>query len=339
MKKKPISLKDIATEFNVSISTVSRALKDSYEISPELRNRIQAFAKERNYRPSPFAMSLLKNSSGIIGIIVPDLVTYFYASIISGISDMAKQKGYSVIIASSYEQYEEEKQCLENLINIRVEGVMACISQETTDYSHFEALEELNIPLAFFDRVCLPDKFSSVVADNQESARIATEHLLQNGSKRVGFIGGADYLGIVKKRKEGYLEALQKYNIPIEEALIICEKMTPEEGCEATKRLLNLPNPPDAILAMNDTLAFAAMKEIKNNNLRIPQDIALIGYTDDTHSNYVEPALTAIAHNTYEMGTTACRLLLKQIQEGGIPEQVVVPTLLNVRNSSIIHSC
>ncbi len=339
MKKKPISLKDIATEFNVSISTVSRALKDSYEISPELRNRIQAFAKERNYRPSPFAMSLLKNSSGIIGIIVPDLVTYFYASIISGISDMAKQKGYSVIIASSYEQYEEEKQCLENLINIRVEGVMACISQETTDYSHFEALEELNIPLAFFDRVCLPDKFSSVVADNQESARIATEHLLQNGSKRVGFIGGADYLGIVKKRKEGYLEALQKYNIPIEDALIICEKMTPEEGCEATKRLLNLPNPPDAILAMNDTLAFAAMKEIKNNNLRIPQDIALIGYTDDTHSNYVEPALTAIAHNTYEMGTTACRLLLKQIQEGGIPEQVVVPTLLKVRNSSIKHSC
>ena len=339
MKKKPISLKDIATEFNVSISTVSRALKDSYEISPELRNRIQAFAKERNYRPSPFAMSLLKNSSGIIGIIVPDLVTYFYASIISGISDMAKQKGYSVIIASSYEQYEEEKQCLENLINIRVEGVMACISQETTDYSHFEALEELNIPLAFFDRVCLPDKFSSVVADNQESARIATEHLLQNGSKRVGFIGGAHYLHIVKKRKEGYLEALQKYNIPIEEALIICEKMTPEEGCEATKRLLNLPNPPDAILAMNDTLAFAAMKEIKNNNLRIPQDIALIGYTDDTHSNYVEPALTAIAHNTYEMGTTACRLLLKQIQEGGIPEQVVVPTLLKVRNSSIKHSC
>ena len=339
MKKKPISLKDIATEFNVSISTVSRALKDSYEISPELRNRIQAFAKERNYRPSPFAMSLLKNSSGIIGIIVPDLVTYFYASIISGISDMAKQKGYSVIIASSYEQYEEEKQCLENLINIRVEGVMACISQETTDYSHFEALEELNIPLAFFDRVCLPDKFSSVVADNQESARIATEHLLQNGSKRVGFIGGADYLGIVKKRKEGYLEALQKYNIPIEDALIICEKMTPEEGCEATKRLLNLPNPPDAILAMNDTLAFAAMKEIKNNNLRIPQDIALIGYTDDTHSNYVEPALTAIARNTYEMGTTACRLLLKQIQEGGIPEQVVVPTLLKVRNSSIKHSC
>jgi len=339
MKKKPISLKDIATEFNVSISTVSRALKDSYEISPELRNRIQAFAKERNYRPSPFAMSLLKNSSGIIGIIVPDLVTYFYASIISGISDMAKQKGYSVIIASSYEQYEEEKQCLENLINIRVEGVMACISQETTDYSHFEALEELNIPLAFFDRVCLPDKFSSVVADNQESARIATEHLLQNGSKRVGFIGGADYLGIVKKRKEGYLEALQKYNIPIEDALIICEKMTPEEGCEATKRLLNLPNPPDAILAMNDTLAFAAMKEIKNNNLRIPQDIALIGYTDDTHSNYVEPALTAIAHNTYEMGTTACRLLLKQIQEGGIPEQVVVPTLLKVRNSSIKHCC
>ena len=339
MKKKPISLKDIATEFNVSISTVSRALKDSYEISPELRNRIQAFAKERNYRPSPFAMSLLKNSSGIIGIIVPDLVTYFYASIISGISDMAKQKGYSVIIASSYEQYEEEKQCLENLINIRVEGVMACISQETTDYSHFEALEELNIPLAFFDRVCLPDKFSSVVADNQESARIATEHLLQNGSKRVGFIGGADYLGIVKKRKEGYVEALQKYNIPIEEALIICEKMTPEEGCEATKRLLNLPNPPDAILAMNDTLAFAAMKEIKNNNLRIPQDIALIGYTDDTHSNYVEPALTAIAHNTYEMGTTACRLLLKQIQEGGIPEQVVVPTLLKVRNSSIKHCC
>ena len=334
-RKRHISLKDLANELGVSVSTVSRALNDSYEISPEMRERVKALAEQWNYRPNPFALSLLKNTPRIIGIIVPDLVTHFYSSIISGINDVARQNGYSVIITSSYEQYEQELHCVEDLVNMRVEGILACLSQETIDYSHFLSLSDMDIPLVFFDRVCMPNTIPSVVADNRESALVATKHLLQTGSKRVAFLGGSDHLEIVRQRKAGYLAALAELGIPVEEELIICEKMTYSEGREGCSRLLSLPAPPDAILAMNDTLAFAAMKEIKKLGLRIPSDISLIGYTDELHSNYVEPALTAVTHQTYKMGEECCSLLLKQIKKREKPRQIVVPTHLSVRESSI----
>ena len=310
--KKHVSLKDLAEELGVSVSTVSRALKDSPEVGEEMRERVKKLAGEWNYRPNPFAISLLKNNPRIIGIIVPDIVTHFYSSIISGISDVARKNHYSVIITSSYEQYELEKQCVEDLMNIRVEGIIACISQETTDYAHFESLIMQRVPLVFFDRVCLHGRCSCVVADNAESGKAATEHFLHHGAKRIGFIGGANHLDIVKQRKHGYLD-----------------------GREATRKLLALPCPPEAILAMNDTLAFAAMKEIKEQGLRIPQDVALIGYTDELHSNYVEPALTAITHQTYEMGVASCNLLLQHLQKSQSPKKVVVPTRLIVRGSSV----
>ena len=334
-RKRHISLKDLANELGVSVSTVSRALNDSYEISPEMRERVKALAEQWNYRPNPFALSLLKNTPRIIGIIVPDLVTHFYSSIISGINDVVRQNGYSVIITSSYEQYEQELHCVEDLVNMRVEGILACLSQETIDYSHFLSLSDMDIPLVFFDRVCMPNAIPSVVADNMESALVATKHLLQTGSKRVAFLGGSDHLEIVRQRKAGYLAALAELGIPVEDELIICEKMTYSEGREGCSRLLSLPAPPDAILAMNDTLAFAAMKEIKKHGLRIPSEISLIGYTDELHSNYVEPALTAVTHQTYKMGEECCSLLLKQIKKREKPRQIVVPTHLSVRESSI----
>lgn len=338
-KKEHVSLKDLAEELNVSISTVSRALKESSEIGLELKTKIKALAKERNYRPNPFAMSLLKNSPHIIGIIVPDIVTHFYASIISGISDYARQRGYSVIITSSYEQYANEIECLNSLTNLRVEGIVACISQETKDVSHFEALQYSQIPLVFFDRTCLTETYSSVVADNADSAKNATEHLLNSGSKRIAFIGGSNHLDIVKQRKHGYLEALRHHHLPIEPQLVICKEMSTAQGRESCRKLLQLPSPPDAILAMNDTLAFAAMKEIKKHHLRIPQDIALIGYTDEAHANYVEPALTAVTHQSYEMGQRACKLLFSQIDDDQtICRQVIIPTHLVIRASSVKQS-
>jgi len=334
-KHSHISLKDLAQKLGVSISTVSRALKDSPEIGVQTRERIKQMAKELNYRPNPFAISLLKNQPRIIGIIVPDLVTHFYSSIINGISRIARENGYSVVITSSYEQYELEKQCVEDLINIRVEGIIACISQETTDYTHFSRLLEKNVPLVFFDRVCLRDQCSCVVVDNDVSGRLATEHLLKSGSKRIGFIGGANHLEIVKQRKHGYLEALRNNGIPIEKELVECRTLNYEDGRAATRKLLSLSERPDAILAMNDSLAFAAMKEIRNHGLHIPQDVALVGYTDEMHSNYVEPALTAVTHQTDRMGTEACRLLLNHIQRLLPPKEVVVPTRLVVRGSSV----
>lgn len=334
-KKKPVSLKELATELGVSISTVSRALKDSPEIGSEMREKVKSLARLRNYRPNPFAMSLLKNTPRIIGIIVPDIVTHYYSSIISGINDIARSNGYSTIITSSYEGFENEKKCLEDLINIRVEGIIICLSQETTDYTHFETLIEQNVPLVFFDRACLADKFSSVITNNVESACEATTHLLCAGYKRVAFIGGANHLDIVKERKHGYLQALRKKKVPIERELVFCKRIGYEAGYEGAQHLLALPNPPDAILAMTDSLAFGAMKAIKESGLRIPADVALIGYTDEIHANYVDPPLTAVTHQTYEMGETVCKLLLEQLKGVREVRQVVVPCILVIRGSSV----
>ena len=332
---KHISLKDLARELGVSVPTVSRALKDSPEISADLRARAKQLAQELNYRPNPFAISLRKNAPRIIGVIVPDIVTHFFSSILSGIEDMAIANGYFVIITTSHESYEHEKKNIENLVNMRVEGIIACLSQETTDFGHWAALADINMPVILFDRVCLTDMFSTVVADGEHSAQMATQHLLDNGSKRVAFIGGANHLDIVRRRKHGYLEALRENRIPIQKELVVCRKIDYEEGKIATESLLSLPQPPDAILAMNDTLAFAAMEVIKSHGLRIPQDIALIGYTDEQHANYVEPKLSAVSHQTYRMGETACRLLIDRIKGDKTVRQVVVPTRLEIRESSI----
>ena len=332
---KHISLKDLARELGVSVPTVSRALKDSPEISADLRARAKQLAQELNYRPNPFAISLRKNAPRIIGVIVPDIVTHFFSSILSGIEDMAIANGYFVIITTSHESYEHEKKNIENLVNMRVEGIIACLSQETTDFGHWAALADINMPVILFDRVCLTDIFSTVVADGEHSAQMATQHLLNNGSKRVAFIGGANHLDIVRRRKHGYLEALRENRIPIQKELVVCRKIDYEEGKIATESLLSLPQPPDAILAMNDTLAFAAMEVIKSHGLRIPQDVAIIGYTDEQHANYVEPKLSAVSHQTYLMGETACRLLIDRIKGDKTVRQVVVPTRLEIRESSI----
>lgn len=333
--QKHTSLKDIAQTLGVSIPTVSRALKDSPEISRELCAKAKELAKEMNYRPNPFALSLRKNAPRIIGVVVPDIVTHFFSSILNGIENMAVRNGYFVIITTSHESFENEKRNIENLVNMRVEGIIACLSQDTTDYTHLSALKDINMPLILFDRVCLTDQFSSVVADGEHSAQIATQHLLDHGSKRVAFIGGANHLDIVKKRKHGYLEALRNNLIPIEKELVVCRKIDYEEGKIATETLLSLPDPPDAILAMNDTLAFAAIEVIKSHGLSIPDDIAIMGYTDEQHANYVEPKLSAISHQTYKMGETACQLLIEQLKGNKTVRQVIVPTHLQVRESSI----
>lgn len=333
-RTRPVSLKDLAQELGVAVSTVSRALKNSPEISAQTIKRVKALAKKRNYRPNPFAVSLLKNTPRIIGIIVPDIVTHYYSSIISGINDVARQNGYSTIITSSYEQYELEKQCMDDLLSIRVEGVIACLSQETVDYEHYHNLKQQNVPLVLFDRVCLKDEFSSVITDNVESAEHATHHLFDTGSKRVAFIGGSNHLEIVRDRKHGYLQALRARDIPIERELVYCKQIGYQTGYEGAVELLGLPNPPDALLCMTDSLAFGAMKAIKDHGKKIPEDIALIGYTDEMHSNYVDPPLTAVTHQTYKMGETACNLLLKQIQGDDTIEQIIVPCLLSIRSSS-----
>jgi LacI family transcriptional regulator len=337
MTKHHVSLKDIATELQVSVSTVSRALKNHPEISSELTAKIKALAQQWNYSPNPLAMGLLRQQTKMIGVIVPDLVTYFYSSIISGIEQIARENGYYIIIKSSYESYEKEKECIDNLLMSRVEGLIVCLAQDTKQYDHFDKIIQNEIPLVFFDRVCRTSEVSSVIADNRDAARQITVHFYEAGARRIAFIAGPQNLNITCERVQGYRDGLRECGLQPSDEILEYINLTPEDARLATKKLLSRPIRPDAIFGINDTTAFEAMKEIKHAGLRIPQDIALIGFTDEYHATVVEPELTSVMHPTFEMGQEAAQLLLRQSKAGEklYPAQVVLKTKLIIRSSSV----
>lgn len=334
-KKRHISLKDLAQEIGVSISTVSRALNNHPDISPEMTRKIQKLAAEMNYTPNPLAMGLLKQATRMIGVIVPDLVTHFYSSIISGIEQVAGEKGYYILIASSNETLQKEIKAVENFLKTRVEGLIICLSQETKSFDHFDRLINNNIPVVFFDRVCRADEVPSVVVDNVDAAKKITRHFYKNGFRHIAYIAGPDYLNISQERTQGYLSGLKSCGLEFNTELLVKCNMSTKDAIRATSNLLDLPEPPDAIFGINDTVAFAAMKEIKRRGLRIPDDIALVGFTDEFHSTVVDPTLTSITHPTYQIGQEAARLFFKQIDNPEAkPIQVVLKTKMVIRKSS-----
>ena len=299
-----------------------------------MQQRVKDLAKKLNYRPNPFAQSLRKEAPKVIGVVVPNLVTHYYAAVLDGIEDEARRQGYSVISANSHERMEDEVHAIENFIGLHVEGIIACLSQNTTDYSHFNLLQEMGIPLVFFGRTCMTDTFSSVTANGDEAAQQATQHLIDTGSKRIAFLGGPNHLDMVKRRKHGYLEALRENRIPVDRDLVVCDKIDYEVALHQAEKLLNREDRPDAILAFNDIITFAAFTAIKNSGLRIPEDVALIGFTDDVHAAYVTPRMSAIVDQSHKMGVTACQLLLKAIQGDAKVYKKIVPQQLIIRDTS-----
>lgn len=327
-------MKDLARELGVSIATVSRALRSSPEIGLEMQAKVKELAKRLNYRPNPFAQSLRKEAPRVIGVVVPNLVTHYYSAVLDGIEQEAKKEGYSVISANTHENSDAEVKAIDNFISLHVEGIIACLAQDTTDYSHFEEISSMGIPLVFFGRTCLSDKFSCVMANGDEAAQEATQHLLDTGSRRIAFIGGPNHLDMVKRRKHGYLEALRENRVPIERELVVCEKIDYDWALEATTKLLEMENRPDAILAFNDIITFAAFTAIKQKGLDIPKDVALIGFTDDVHAKYVTPKMSAIEDQSFEMGVQSCKLLLKSINGDSKIYKKIVPQKLVIRETS-----
>jgi DNA-binding LacI/PurR family transcriptional regulator len=336
MVKRRISLKDIARELGVSISTVSRGLRDHPDISAELIAKIKALAGLRNYSPNPMAMGLLKQRTKMIGVIVPDLVTHFFSSVISGIEEVAKEKGYFVIVSPSNESYLKEKENIENLMKARVEGFIVCLSQQTSDYGHFEQITEAEIPLVFFDRVCLKEKVPTVVADSFEAARGITRHFYENSARRIAYISGPEHLNISDERRLGYLQGLSDCGLEFYSQYLESCDLSPDSAAAATQRLLALSIPPDAIFGINDTVVFAAMKEIRRSGLTVPEDIMLVGFTDEFHATVVHPMLTSVMHPTREMGKVAAGLFFELIEKPDVqPKSVELKTKLVIRESSV----
>ena len=334
MKQHRTSLKDLADRLGVSIATVSRALRNSHEVSEEMKDRVQSLARSLNYRPNPFAQSLRKEAPRIIGVVVPDLVTHYYAAVLDGIEDYARQQGYSVFSSNSHESFKLEEKAIDNFVSLHVEGIIACLAQDTVDYSHFEEIHKMGIPLVFFARTCLPELFSQVVADGDIAAQKATQHLIDTGSRRIAFLGGPNHLDMVRRRKHGYLEALRENRISIDRSLVVCGKIDFDIARANTIELLTSSNRPDAILAFNDTITYAAFDAIKSLGLKIPKDVSIIGFTDGDSAAFVTPKLSAIADQAHLQGQKACELLLRNINGDKKIYREIIPMKLNIRDSS-----
>ena len=334
MKQHRTSLKDLADRLGVSIATVSRALRNSHEVSEEMKDRVQSLARSLNYRPNPFAQSLRKEAPRIIGVVVPDLVTHYYAAVLDGIEDYARQQGYSVFSSNSHESFKLEEKAIDNFVSLHVEGIIACLAQDTVDYSHFEEIHKMGIPLVFFARTCLPELFSQVVADGDIAAQKATQHLIDTGSRRIAFLGGPNHLDMVRRRKHGYLEALRENRISIDRSLVVCGKIDFDVARANTIELLTSSNRPDAILAFNDTITYAAFDAIKSLGLKIPKDVSIIGFTDGDSAAFVTPKLSAIADQAHLQGQKACELLLRNLNGDKKIYREIIPMKLNIRDSS-----
>lgn len=334
MAARRTSLKEMAEQLGVSIATVSRALRNSHEVGDEMKTRVQELAKKLNYRPNPFAQSLRQHKPKVIGVVVPNLVTHYYAAVLDGIEDYATKEGYAVVAANSHEDHIREEKAIDNFVSMYVEGIIACLAQDTVDYSHFTDINKMGIPLVFFARTCLPEIFSSVVSNGDEAALQATRHLINTGSKRIAFIGGPTHLDMVKRRKHGYLEALRERNINIDRSIVINGNIDYESARNATLELLKRDDRPDAILAFNDIITYAAFDAIKTLGLQIPKDVAIIGFTEAESSAFVTPKLSVIMDQAHITGERACELLLRNIRGDKKIYKEVVPMILKIRESS-----
>ena len=330
-----VTIKDIAKALGISASTVSRALKNHPDISRETKDLVNDLANKLRYQPNAVALSLKNSKSNTIGVIVPEIVHYFFSTVISGIEKVAYDAGYNVMICQSNENYEREIINAQALFANRAAGALISISKQTSDFAHLETLEESGMPLVFFDRT--PDGFESdnVIIDDKKAAYNAVCHLIESGCQRIAHLAAPDSLVIGKYRSEGYKEALRVNNIPFnEDYMIVADSF--EQAATATRRLMQLPTPPDGIFAVNDLTAIGAMKTLQKIGVAIPEKVAIMGFSAGSFSDITTPTLSSVDQHGYEMGVRAANILLERIKtpRTGPGETFFINTNLVLREST-----
>ncbi len=340
MKFEPVTIKDIGKALGLSTSTVSRALRGSYEISAETKKQVLEYAEKVNYRPNPIALSLKERRSSSIGVVVCEIANNFFSQAINGIESIAYNRGYHVIISQSHESYEREVVNVQHLASRSVDGLLVSLSSETTNIDHFLELHEKGLPIVFFDRVSNEIITHKVIADNYKAAFDATLHLVNNGYKKIGHITSAPFLSITQERLAGYRDALLENGLPYNEQLVkYCSHggMIVEEVEAALNNLLKNKQKPDAFVTAGDRITTGSLTAIKNLQLKVPDDIAVVGFTNSNIADLLDPTLTTIRLPAFEMGRVATELLI-QVIESKRPiadfETRVLQSEFIVRNSS-----
>jgi LacI family transcriptional regulator len=311
---KRVTIQDLANELNTTTSTISRALRNHPSISKGMKEKVLALAKIKNYQVNSIAANLRSGKSKNIGIVVPRINRDFFANVISGIEEVANNEGYSVVICQTHDKYEKEKNCIEAFLRTRVEGIIISVGLETMDFNHLKRISDLNVPLIYFDRVQEGAKSISIVNDDVEGAMQGVNHLLEMGYKRIAHLGGPSHINIYRNRKQGYLNALLKNKIPIDNDIILEINLRSESGKESIEKLKSLKNPPDAIFSSSDYAALGAMNWLKENNFKIPEEIGIVGYSNEKFTSYISPSLTTIDQHSLEMGKYAAKTFFDVIK-------------------------
>ncbi len=338
MKRVSVTIKEIAKQLNVSKSTVSRALRDSSEISEETKQRVLDLARELNYSPNPIALSLLKNRTRTIGIIVPDIDNPFFSMAIGGVEDVAYSQGYHVMIYQSHDSYDREKIDVRHIADRHADGLIVSVASRSPNHGHFLELQESGIPIVFFDRVSSEVKTHKVLVDDYEGAFQGTEHLIEQGCRRIAHISGPLSLTISRNRYNGYRDALIKHNLSLRDEWLVSAEYNQEEGTERAYQLMALRERPDAIFAASDRIAIGVHWALRQLGYRMPEDVALMGFSNLAISSLIEPPLSSVAQPSFEMGRQAAELLLELIEHKNTPvayETRVLKTKLAVRGSSL----
>jgi LacI family transcriptional regulator len=335
LKKHQATIFDIAKELRISKSTVSRALTGHPSVKAETRNAVLELAGKLDYQRNMLAISLVKSKSNTIGVIVPEFMTPFFPQVILGIHKKATEASYHTLIMQSNESYETEVASAKVLLANQVDGLLVSLSKETQNFEHLKIFQRKGIPIVFFNRVCEDMEAPKVTVDDYQGAFNAIEYLIKSGRKRIAHLAGPHTLALSRKRLNGYKDALTKHQIPIDNELIISYDLSLDKVHIYVKHLLDLPNPPDALFAINDPTAIRAIQVIKAKGLTIPKDIAVIGFSNDFAGEIMEPSLTTVSQPLQEMGMEAVQILIDQIEKDSIkPVFKELKTKLIIRNSA-----
>jgi LacI family transcriptional regulator len=332
--KKHCTIKDLAKTLGVSTSTISRALTDRWDVNPETRKTVLELAEKLQYHPNPLSVNLKQKQTYSIGIVIPEIINSFFSEIIIGIQSTLEPKGYQLLISQSNESAEIELKNTKALEKKMVDGFIVSITKETKDVDYFKSLMESGIPIVFFNRTVKNMPVSRVIIDDYKWAFLAVEHLIEQGCERIAHLAGPENLDISQDRLMGYTDALKKHGLAYQ-MIIPCGVMM-EKGILGAMKLLESSILPDGIFAFNDPVAIGAMKTLKKRGVKIPEDIAIVGFTESKMAMIIEPNLTTVEQPTFEMGKAVAELLLKQMKsDNEVAHTVILEAKLNVRESSL----
>lgn len=333
--RKQFGIKDIAKQLGLSVSTVSRALRDAHDVSQETKKKVLTLTDKLKFKRNSNAAALASGSTKNIGVILPFITNYYFSTVISGIQEEAYEQGYTAIIYITNDDVERERKLLESISATNIDGLLISISSNSSINDHFQNLIDDGLPIVFFDRVPHDITASKVMQSDYDGAYLATKHLLDQGYNRIAHIAGPKELTFTQERLRGYIAALKDHKIVPEDSHIIFSGFDQIHGRHDTEKLLGLSNPPNAIFAVNDRKAVGAIQAIKNAGIKVGKQIGVIGFTNDPISTVIEPNLTTVEEPAFELGRQSCNLLIRHIKNVDFETQeLLLPCTLILRESA-----